>query len=383
MYFIVATLIIAVACSLITVRVLVSYNDFGLLVKLLVGFIVTVSWFMPPILHFIRRNLPVSAETYSLISAVGYTLFGFAFILFMMLMLRDLLWFASGQLARLFQYQAAWLDPKNAFWLGWSNLAVVVLSLLLAGYAVFSAIRIPEVKTVEFASPKLNKEISLVHLSDLHINRSTSADRIRAIVDKVNALKPDVIVITGDLVDDNPAAIRDKMQILADLKSPEGVYVSIGNHELYAGLLNWLKEFKRLGFKVLLNNGELLKNKRVFIAGVADAGSFAFKPELSLNLSPSAPAGQGRPYRILLSHYPQYADYLDEVEVDLQLSGHTHGGQIFPFHFLAWRANKYLAGAYRVKNADLYVSRGTGYWGPPMRLFAPAEIALIKIKPQE
>ena len=115
----------------------------------------------------------------------------------------------------------------------------------------------------------------------------------------------------------------------------------------------------------------------------ADAGSFAFKPELSLNLSPSAPAGQGRPYRILLSHYPQYADYLDEVEVDLQLSGHTHGGQIFPFHFLAWRANKYLAGAYRVKNTDLYVSRGTGYWGPPMRLFAPAEIALIKIKPQE
>ena len=169
----------------------------------------------------------------------------------------------------------------------------------MAGYAVFSAIRIPEVKTVEFASPKLNKEISLVHLSDLHISRSTSADRIRAIVDKVNALKPDVIVITGDLVDDNPAAIRDKMQILADLKSPEGVYVSIGNHELYAGLLNWLKEFKRLGFKVLLNNGELLKNKRVFIAGVADAGSFAFKPELSLNLSPSAPAGQGRPYRII------------------------------------------------------------------------------------
>lgn len=383
MYFIIATLIIAVACSLITVRVLVSYNDFGITFKLLVGLLVTMAWFMPPILHFIRRNVPLRAETYSLISAVGYTLFGFAFILFMMLMLRDLLWFASGQLARLFRYQSGWLDPKNAFYLGWSNLVVIVLSLLLSGYAVFEAMKVPEIRTVEFVTPKLKKEINLVHLSDLHINRSTSAVRLKAIVDKVNALKPDVVVITGDLVDDNPAAVRDKMQILSGLESPEGIYVSIGNHELYAGLLNWLKEFKRLGFKVLLNNGEMLKNGQVFIAGVADTGSFMLNPELSLNLRPRAPMEQNDPYRILLSHYPQYADFMDKAGVDLQLSGHTHGGQIFPFHFLVRRANKYLAGAYRIKNADLYVSRGTGYWGPPMRLFAPAEIALIKIKPQE
>ena len=380
MYFLIASLIIAVSCSLITTRVLVSYNNFGLFFKLAVGFAITVSWFMPPILHFIRRHIPLDRETYALISDIGYTLFGFVFILFVLLMLRDFLWFFAGKLGRWRGLQAAWLDPKDAFYLGWSNLVVVLLAVFLSVYAVYEAVKIPNLREVTFTSPKIKQEVRLVHLSDLHINKSTPAKRIQAIVEKVNAQNPDFIVITGDSVDAKTSEIRDKVKILSSLKSKEGVFVVIGNHELYSGLLAWLKEFERLGFKVLFNDGVQIASGQVYLAGVADT----FYQTKGLSLKPLAKNKKiaGNPYRILLAHYPQYADYIADFKVDLQLSGHTHGGQIFPFHFLVWRANKYLAGSYRVGASDLYVSRGAGYWGPPMRLFAPSEIALIKIKPQ-
>lgn len=196
-----------------------------------------------------------------------------------------------------------------------------------------------------------------------------------------NALKPEAVLLAGDIVDDRTRYLEPEIKVLGKLEAPLGVYAVSGNHELYNGLDLWLRNFRRHGFKVLMNSGEHLKNTRLYIGGIPDLNT-AFSPFYQVDFKRTFKGSRHNDYRILLSHYPNLEKFADR-DYDLQLSGHTHGGQIFPFHYLAWKANKYLAGRYRVGDHDLYVSRGAGYWGPPMRLLAPAEITEIILKPQK
>jgi predicted MPP superfamily phosphohydrolase len=221
----------------------------------------------------------------------------------------------------------------------------------------------------------------IVQLSDIHVGPTIGRGFIEQMVAETNALAPDLIVITGDLVDGTVSVLRDAVAPLADLRARDGVFFVTGNHEYYSGVDEWLAHLPSLGIRVL-------RNERVVIGEGADAFELAgvddwsaggrvegHGPDLSRAL---AGRDRGRPL-ILLAHQPKQIFEAAREEVDLQLSGHTHGGQLFPFGFLVRLQQPYVAGFHMHEGTAIYVSRGTGYWGPPMRVGSPAEITQIEL----
>ncbi|MBZ4374553.1 metallophosphoesterase [Corallococcus sp. AS-1-6] len=223
--------------------------------------------------------------------------------------------------------------------------------------------------------------LRVVQLSDVHVGPTLDGVWLQRVVDQVNALAPDLVAITGDLVDGSVDALRDQMTPLASLKAPLGVYYVTGNHEFYHGARAWMAEVSRLGITVLTNEHRVVERggARLVVAGVTDhdAGHMdpplASRPDLALaGAPPDVP-------RLLLAHQPRTALSLQGLRVDLQLSGHTHGGQIFPFMFFVKLQQPVVQGLATVAGTRVYTHRGTGYWGPPLRLGPAPEIASLTL----
>jgi uncharacterized protein len=257
---------------------------------------------------------------------------------------------------------------------------LVALVAVGAVHGVASATGEVSVRRVAVKLGRLESGYRLVQLSDLHIGPTLKGDWLTRVVEKVNALEPDAVVITGDLVDGSVASLREHVAPLAKLRAKDGVFFVTGNHEYYSGADAWLAELRRLGVRPLRNERVPVGGERGFdLAGVDDYN--AFGPGHGADL---ARALEGRdPSRevVLLAHQPRQVREAAEHDVGLQLSGHTHGGQIFPWNFFVRVQGPWVAGLYRVRNTQLYVSRGTGYWGPPMRVLAPSEITLLELGP--
>lgn len=380
MYFIIASIIIAVSCSAITIKTLVGYNSFSIWIKLFISLLVSWGWFAPVLVFWLRKTEFFSAEVLKFLSIISYTMFGFVFLLIMLLLLRDFVWYLIFYLAKLFNCAGWWINPKNIMALGYANIVVVLMTIGLSVYAIKEATMVPAVKTLELSSSKLKKDVSIVQLSDLHINRASSLTWLQGVVDKTNALNPDIIVLTGDVVDDDVEVLSVQMDILQQLKAKNGLYFSMGNHESYNELFKILSKLQSMGIEILINRGIEVPNKNIFIAGIPDSQTAMSNSLFAVNFEKAVKGTKADNYRVLLSHNPEMINYVTKVAFDLQLSGHTHGGQIFPFHILVKKANGFLAGHYNVNGVDLYLSRGAGFWGPPMRLLAPSEISQIKIQ---
>lgn len=272
--------------------------------------------------------------------------------------------------------------------LGGSRLGIALglISTGLSAVGVWQAIRVPDVKTMEIVLPRLPAELDglrIVQLTDLHASRLLQAPWLQAVVDKTNALKPDLILITGDLVDGSPRARVDDVQPLKDLRARYGVFAIPGNHEYYVDYVHWLPAFEHLGLHMLLNEHVLITHngRDLVLAGVTDKAAQPFKlpePDIIKALK-GAPAGDPV---ILLSHRPGGALLNAGQGVDLQLSGHTHGGQILGPHLIAkWANEGFVSGLYAVAGMQLYVSNGTGLWnGFPVRLGRPSEITEIVLR---
>jgi predicted MPP superfamily phosphohydrolase len=220
----------------------------------------------------------------------------------------------------------------------------------------------------------------LVQISDLHIGPTLKRDWLARIVAQVNELEPDAVAITGDLVDGSVKSLREHVAPLADLRAKDGVFFVTGNHEYYSGVDAWLAELRRLGVKPLRNERVSVGGEQGFdIAGVDDYNAFGKGHGRDLA---RALAGRDESRElVLLAHQPRQVREAAEHGVGLQISGHTHGGQIFPWNLFVRLQQPFVAGMHRVKETQLYVSRGTGYWGPPMRVLAPAEITLLELSP--
>lgn len=222
----------------------------------------------------------------------------------------------------------------------------------------------------------------IVQISDLHIGPILDRRFAASVVEQCNALAPDLVAITGDLVDGDVRRIGDEVEPLAQLRAAHGVYFVTGNHDYYSGVDAWAARVEQLGIRVLRNQRVTIQHAgAVFdLAGVEDHHahmvSAAHREDLDAALAHRA---AGRPI-VLLAHDPLTFKAAARRGIDLQLSGHTHGGQIWPFRYLVRLSTPYVAGHYRVGDAQLYVSRGTGFWGPAMRLFAPGEITEITIR---
>lgn len=261
-----------------------------------------------------------------------------------------------------------------------------VLAMALSAIGVWQAVRVPDVKTIEVALPKLPPELDgfrLVQLTDLHASRLLEAPWMQAVVDKTNGLKPDLIVITGDLVDGTTDARAADVLPLQALRARHGVYAIPGNHEYYAEYQRWLPAFEHLGLRLLLNEHVTLTpdGQRLVLAGVTDKMAAAYGedvPDVTRALN-GVPATDPV---ILLSHRPIGAAQNARAGAGLQLSGHTHGGQILGPHLLTQLANEgYVSGGYDVDGMHLYVSNGAGLWpGFPIRLGRPSEITQIVLR---
>jgi len=375
LFFFIAGFIIATACSVITIKTLVGYSDMKLIYKISAAIVIVLGWFSFIIMGIIRKHELLPLEVYTVVHNVLYTLLGFVFILFVVIMLRDIVWYTIFGIAKLLKIDGWHIDPKNISLLGKANLIVVSFSVLLSIYALYQGLKLPTVNEEFIYSSKVNSNLRIIQLSDLHITRATPVSRIAKIVNQVNLLNPDVVVLTGDTIDDNPTLVEKQLNVLKELSAPYGIYSIMGNHEFYNDVYAAKRALDAYGFKFLFNGGFHINNSNVFIAGIPDLGTMVDRVNFWRTLNNTKKDN----YNVLLSHAPSILDSLSGGIVDLVLSGHTHGGQIFPFHIMVKQANGYLAGKYSLNKTDMLISRGVGTWGPPMRLFAPSDITIINL----
>ena len=261
---------------------------------------------------------------------------------------------------------------------------VGVLALGIAGVGAASALGEVAVRSVRVSLRRLSSGMSgfrVVQLTDVHIGPTLGREWLASIVDRVNALEPDLIVITGDLVDGSVEALRDHVAPLANLRSKHGTYFVTGNHEYYSGVDAWMAELKRLGVRVLRNERVTIgEGDDAFdLAGVDDWASKGFGGGHGPNLARALEGRDPKREVILLAHQPKQIREAAALGVGLQISGHTHGGQIFPWTLFVRLDQPYIAGLSQHEGTQIYVSRGTGYWGPPMRVAAPAEITVLEL----
>ncbi|MDE2605690.1 MAG: metallophosphoesterase [Burkholderiales bacterium] len=264
--------------------------------------------------------------------------------------------------------------------------AVTVLALALTVVGYLHARRPARVRriTVPLANlPEALAGFRIVQISDIHVGPTIKAPYLQAIVERVNRLEADVVAITGDLVDGSVADLRSHVAPLAQLRARHGVYFVTGNHEYYSGVHGWVAELDRLGIRVLHNEHVVLSHDGapLVLAGVPDFSGHRFDPD---HRSDPAAAVAGAPAdapRVLLAHQPRSAAAAAQAGFHLQLSGHTHGGQFLPWNYFVPLQQPFTAGLHRLGQLSVYVSRGTGYWGPPKRLGAPSEIAELRLAP--
>jgi len=267
-----------------------------------------------------------------------------------------------------------------------SAAAVPALAVALTLLGYWSARRVPRVRRVDIPIDDLPQPLhgfSIVQVTDLHVGPTIRRAQVQAVVDRVNALDADLIAVTGDLVVGSVRELGAHTLPLGRMTSRHGTYFVTGNHEYYSGVHAWVAELRRIGLRVLLNEHVSLRHDgaHIVIAGVTDysAGRFvaghASDPHRALAGAPEDVV------RVLLAHQPRSALEAQHAGIDLQLSGHTHGGQFVPWNFFVRFYQPFNAGLHRLGKLWIYVSRGTGYWGPPKRLGAPSEITHLRLVP--
>ncbi len=369
--FLIMAIIIAVSCLLVTYRTLTSYSSFPLWARTSIFTWLTISWFSPVILKLIRHYNLFTGLSYAIFAKTAYFMLGIVFVLVILLLIREVIWYAIYSITK-----NPNLSPDNVKLLNRNNLITVILSVLISVYSVYEANKNPNVIDITIEDTKIKEDTKVVVASDLHIDMATPLWRIKQIVNLINEQNPDYVLLVGDIVDDEPAVLTDKTEELKKLKAKK-IYLTLGNHEHYNEPTKWLIAFTHLGFDVLYNTGEKINDTGIFVAGIPDMYSVEPNFEKAEHYS-----SEGE-YKILMSHSPAIAKELKPNQFDLTVSGHTHGGQIFPFHFIVKSANDFLAGMYEVNNNKLYISRGASYWGPPMRIFAPSDITVFNFKAKQ
>ncbi|MEE2673200.1 MAG: metallophosphoesterase [Myxococcota bacterium] len=310
---------------------------------------------------------------------------GLFFYLFLLVCFSDLLIFVVEFSDPTLLFQAGASSWFESFGPGQLRATLV---LLAAG--VFGALGLrgglarPQLKRVDVRLarwPAALDGFRIAQISDIHIGPILGHTFARQLTERVNALDPDLVAITGDLVDGSVEKLATEVAPFAELRARHGVFFVTGNHDHYSGADAWVGRVRELGFTVLRNERVTIEQDGAAfeLAGVDDhragfeSGSGGEDVDVALAGLPPERAV------VLLAHDPTTFKRAQGMGIDLQLSGHTHGGQIWPFRYFVRLAIPFVAGLYRRGAARLYVSCGTGFWGPPMRLFAPAEITEIRL----
>ncbi|WP_430640952.1 metallophosphoesterase [Couchioplanes caeruleus] len=249
----------------------------------------------------------------------------------------------------------------------------------ITGYGVKTALGGPRLDRVQIPIAKLPRAMDgtrLAVVSDIHLGPLTGVRHTQRIVDLINSVDADVVCVVGDLVDGSVAELGRAAAPLAGIRSRRGAYFVTGNHEYYSGYKQWVDEVARLGMRPLRN--ERLELDGLDLAGVNDLGGTEFGdgPDYERALGNR---DTGRPV-VLMAHQPVVARHVSEYGVDLQVSGHTHGGQMVPFNLLVKLEQPVVSGYGKVDGVPVYVTNGAGFWGPPVRVGAPPQVTLIELR---
>ncbi len=324
---------------------------------------------------FFIRSKPIYFGTvwYTLFSWVGSTLIGFwgTFLLLSIpIDVTDLLFSA-------FNHGHGFMTPEYYQIILFASITMVVLGFL---YAMLGP-RIVNVSIpIENLSPAL-QNFKIAQISDLHIGSTIQSRYVRRVVNRTNAENPDIVVISGDLVDAPTEAIKEHLLPFRDLKSKYGVYYVTGNHEYYWGIQSLFAELESVGFTILQNSSRVIEvNKsKILLAGIPDPAGAHFGDFYKPNLTKARTSAESTDLNILLSHRPDPYENAEKLGFHIQFSGHTHAGQFFPFSLLIAFAHKYYRGLSRFKKMWIYVNPGTGYWGPANRFWIASEITIATI----
>lgn len=257
-------------------------------------------------------------------------------------------------------------------------------SLLIAGLGLGQAVKGPSVKRVDIPVRRLApglRGLRIAQISDLHVGPTIRRGEVERVVERALALKPDLIVLTGDIADGEVERLARHVQPLSRLQAPLGTFYVTGNHEYYWGAPRWIEKMSELGFTPLINENRVVARggARLLVAGIPDESGGYFQPDHHPDVRRAAESDTPVDFRLLLAHRPDGVPAAERAGFDLQLSGHTHGGQFFPASLFIGLFHRFARGLDRHGRMQVYVNPGTGYWGPAHRFGVPAEITLLTL----
>ncbi|MEX1140576.1 MAG: metallophosphoesterase [Bacteroidota bacterium] len=349
---------------------------------------------IPPIAFSLQINRIENSFT-DFLAWASYLSMGFVSMVFTLLVFRDIIHLTSAGIQKILIaakdfFQSASLAALNAdpgrreFLFQASNVVIIAGGGLLTGYGLYEARRKPAVLEVAVPIKNLPADLEgfrILQVTDIHAGLTVKRPFVEMVAEQMEGISADLIAMTGDLVDGTVRHLREHVEPFKHLSAPSGQFFITGNHEYYSGVEPWIEEVDRLGYTVLLNEHRVIKrgNASILLSGITDYSAGDFD-----RTRPSDPARsvEGAPrtdVRILLAHQPRSIFAAQPFKFDLQISGHTHGGQFFPWNFLAAVGQPYISGLHKHENTWVYVSKGTGYWGPPVRLAARSELTILTL----
>lgn len=354
--------------------------------------VLTILFVLPLVSVMLMRYYESLTDPFSWIAYVGLGLLSFVITL---LIARDIIWLVWRGLEKGYSLvQGLFSAPlvktpidhaRRDFILQMSNLAVVGISTILTTYGIFEARRKPDIVRIKVPISGLDQSMNgfrIVQITDIHAGLTIKREWIETITREVQALQPDLIAFTGDLADGTVPHLAAHVTSLGKLQAPCGKYFVTGNHEYFTDVESWIEEVKRLGFDVLINEHRVIRHNgsSFVLAGVTDPSAEYFLPDHKTDPERSIRDSTTETIRILLAHQPNSLYQANKLGFDLVISGHTHGGQFFPWNLVAAIGQPYISGLHHHNGTWIYVSRGTGYWGPPVRLGARSEITVITLE---
>ena len=299
--------------------------------------------------------------------------------LFVLTLLRDLSLLALGVASLLLPFDGLAAMVRD------SAAAVPLLGAAATALGLWNARRTAAVVEIDVpiaGLPAALHGFTIAQISDIHVGPTIKAPYLRRIVESVNRLRADMVAVTGDLVDGSVRELSAHVAPLAELQSRHGTFFVTGNHEYYSGAAGWVTELRRIGLQVLMNEHVVVRHEgaEMVVAGVTDFSAHHFDPAQRSDPQAALAGAPGvAAPRVLLAHQPRSADAAERAGFDLQLSGHTHGGQFWPWNLFVPLQQPFTAGLNRLRRLWVYTSRGTGYWGPPKRFGAPSEITRLRL----
>jgi hypothetical protein len=304
-----------------------------------------------------------SNKALNILQHITFLCMGFISFLFAATVFRDIVGVVSG------------------FWIGVP--AVIGAALAALGIGTFWAIN-PRIKKVKIKIENLPEKLSglrIVQISDLHVGPTIGARYVRKVVLAANSFDPHLVAFTGDIGDGPAIELKDHVAPLSELKSTLGTFYVPGNHEYYWNLELWLEQMRKVGAKVLLNSGSKvsLNGESILVAGITDPAASHMGHHEIPDVQKAYDVAPDAHLKILLSHRPDFAELAAKTGFNLQLSGHTHGGQFFPWTIVVRFVHKFFLGLHKAGNMWVYVNGGTGSWGPLVRLGTTPEVTHIEL----